>query len=719
MLTAAVAACSVPVHAQTQPTPPTAPVAATATATAPAPPETVEEDLQRLRDQIYDESLKQDHRDEAARRLASRGTPAAKDILLEAMISAGNPGAQLAAARAVPHLSQLDDRFVVPLFALFGKSRPLSDAAGQALGLFHGNADVLNRLLELAQGAPAEMTRIGAIRGLGSLVDKRAASGLVRIVADPDEPTAIRNAAADALVTLTGEQAFGRNAALWRQWWSQASLMSDDQWRQMLLTSRAQRMDRLQRRHDQLTDDAVAIFAEQYRTTQDEARAALALRFLQSNSPDLRAVAARWVYDDVFNNRAVSPAVRQQLRSMIGDSDPRVRAEVARTLWATVDPQALQPLLVQLRQEPSPAVRAQIAQTLAKIGDLRAISDLRTLLSDPFPEVVEAAAGALADFGEPLRSQQPRTAQAVAIQLRNMLDNGSAPPDQPRLRSAIVEAMVAMREPDVRQTLLQLLGAHESTVVRRTVLRGMGELRDSAYADVILDRLVNDPDDTIRLEAARALTYTALPDHAISLYPRLEPETEPNGDIREAVWRVLQTLFPQMNDAQLRNAVGRFAREPQRQVFPQQALRDLLIASGRETDLAYARQKLGEIYMNLGQPERAVAEFQAALDFWATQGRGMESETLMRQLLQARLSARQYREAARFGASLLENDTGKQELVGPLIRDEADRLVSAGRHRDALALITEAEQMKPPLASRYLTALGIFKAQAEQQLQEQ
>src|SRR5690606_8212879 len=116
----------------------------------------------------------------------------------------------------------------------------------------------------------------------------------------------------------------------------------------------------------------------------------------------------------------------------------------------------------------------------------------------------------------------------------------------------------------------------------------------------------------------------ALPDHAAALYPRLAAGSEPNEDVRNAIWRVLQTLFPQMSDAQLRNAVGRFEREPQRQVFPQQSLRDLLIKEGRDSDLAYARQKLGEIYMRLEQPEKAVAEFQAALDHWNTQGRGME-----------------------------------------------------------------------------------------------
>src|SRR5690606_36458264 len=119
----------------------------------------------------------------------------------------------------------------------------------------------------------------------------------------------------------------------------------------------------------------------------------------------------------------------------------------------------------------------------------------------------------------------------------------------------------------------RLLGDQEDAAVRRAVLRGVGELRDAAYADVILDRLLNDPDGSIRLEAARALTYTALPDHAAALYPRLAPDAEPREDVRHAIWRVIQTLFPQMNDPQLRNAAGRFAREPERQVFPQQALR--------------------------------------------------------------------------------------------------------------------------------------------------
>ncbi len=680
--------------------------------------QTVEEDLQHLRAQLFNDNLKQETRDEAARRLASRSAPQARDYLADALASTASPGAQLAAARAILYLDAPDDRFVIPLFALFGKTRHLTDAAADALGLYQDNPDVLNRLLDLARGGQTEAIRTAAIRSLGMIVQKRSAAALMRLINDPSEPAAIRNAAGEALSMLTGQRRLGRNTQQWQQWWEQTSALPDDQWRLSLLNGRAVRLGRIERRQSQLAEEMTSILGEQYRTATDEARTRIVMRFLQSTSPDLRTTGARWIYDDVFNNRPVPPQVRDQLRLMVGDSDPAVRAEVGRTLWATVDTEAVMPLLVQLRQEQHPAVRAQFAQTLAKIGDPRAIEDLRRLLDDPSAEVAEAAAAAIEDFGPGLRENNPNLARDIALQLRNMLESGAAPVDQPRLRSLVVEAMVAMREPEVRQTLLQLLGPQENVAVRRAVLRGMGELRDSAYADVILDRLLNDSEESIRLEAGRALTYTALPEHASALYPRLG-EAEPSSDVRDAVWRVLQTLFPQMNDAQLRNAVGRFEREPHRQVFPQQALRDLLIKEGRDSDLAYARQKLGEIYMRLEQPEKAVTEFQAALDHWSSQGRGMESETLMRQLLEARLRARQYREAVRFSTELLSNDIGKQELVGPMIRDEADRLVNAGRYRDALTLITEAEQMKPPLASRYLTALDVTKTQAQQNLTEE
>lgn len=713
MLAAVAAAIPGYLHAQPEPAAPAVP-----TTTPTVTIQTVQEDLAHLRALLFDESAKQETRDEAARRLVGRPTPEATEALADALASAGNPGAQLAAARALPYRDAPDERFIVPLFALFGKTKPLNDAAADALGLYQENPDVLNRLLDIARGGPNESTRIAALRSLGVIVHKRSAAALVRIAEDPDEPAAVRQAAADALAALTERQQPGDNAPSWQQWWIQSAALPDDQWRLSLLNGRAARLERLERRQTQLADESAGIIAEQYRTATDEARQRIALRMLQSTSSDLRAIGARWIYDDVFNNRPVPPAVRDQLRLMIGDSDPGVRAEVGRTLWATVDTQAVTPLLVQLRQETHPAVRAQFAQTLAKIGDARAVDDLRRLLDDPAPRVVEAAAVALEDFGPALRDDNPAVAKQIALQLRRMLETGAAPTAQPRLRSAVVEAMVAMREPDVRQTLLQLLGSQEDVAVRRAVLRGMGELRDSAYADVILDRLLNDTEDGIRLEAARALTYTALPEQATTLYPRLG-NAEPNPDVRAAVWRVLQTLFPQMNDAQLRNAVGRFERDPQRQVLPQQALRDLLIAAGRDSDLAYARQKLGEIYMNLQQPEKAVAEFQAALDHWSTQGRAMESETLMRQLLEARLRARQYREAVRFGAALLADDTGKQELVGPMIRDEADRLVAAERYRDALTLIEQAEQMTPPLAARYLTALDVTKTQATRNLPEE
>jgi hypothetical protein len=100
--------------------------------TAPDTALTVREDLARLSARLTDESVRQDDRDEAARRLVGRDAPEARETLRR-VLDSGNRGAQLAVARALAENPRPDPAWVPSLFRLLGPDRPLTVAAAQAL----------------------------------------------------------------------------------------------------------------------------------------------------------------------------------------------------------------------------------------------------------------------------------------------------------------------------------------------------------------------------------------------------------------------------------------------------------------------------------------------------------------------------------------------------------------------------------------------------------
>jgi HEAT repeat protein len=185
-------------------------------AVASTPP--VNGDVKGLARRLSDDRLAQSDRDEAALRLVRRNSPEARLELRRVLTSIGDRGGQLAVAKALATDVAPDPSFIDPLFALIGTDRALTDAAAQALGAYKNDAGVLDRLLRLATDRAQADARPAAMRALGCMVEKRAAAMLVQILGDEREPDAVRNAAADSLVAMTGLSANRRDPLLWQRW---------------------------------------------------------------------------------------------------------------------------------------------------------------------------------------------------------------------------------------------------------------------------------------------------------------------------------------------------------------------------------------------------------------------------------------------------------------------------------------------------------------------
>ncbi|HZZ43470.1 MAG TPA: HEAT repeat domain-containing protein [Tepidisphaeraceae bacterium] len=667
------------------------------------------QDVAQIVARLNDDSLRQEDRDEAARRLLTRNRSELRKVL-----ESGNRNAQLAVARALAVDGKPADPALAPfLFRLMGPDRVLTDAAGEALARYRDNPDVLVHLINLARAtAEREGTRVTAIRALGSTADKNVADTLIGLLSD--QSPAITTAAATSLVDMTGLRENGSDAPRWQKWWAENVNRSEEEFHLEMLKEQAGRFDRLRIRERGLEEELGSVLSDQYQLTPDAQKPDVLLRFLRSDEPAIRQTGARLVFEDAVNNQTIPPATLDQLRSMIADSSAKVRVATADALRAVNDPQAITPLLSQLTRETDDSVRSAIARALATSGDLRAVEPLKTLLHDPSLTVAQSAADAIREIAGKLDAG---AAQQMAAELRSALDQHDMEPAARGLKESIVLAMGPLREISLLPVYYRLLRSHdEPSAVRRAAVKGVGQLGQPQAADALVN-LLEDPDATVRLEAVDALGKIGTYQQIGPLYDRLEANHEPDSSVRDHAWQVMSKLFTTAPADQLGQWAERFANEPQRKLVVLMALASREGHDNPQTaePLAYTSKAIGETLLSLNRPADAVDYLKQSLAYWNVKDpKGMSAVSVTQELLTALLRAKQYPAAVAFGGQLLAADVSNQQTVGPAVRAEVQRLVDTNDLAGAQALIAEARKMSPALDSRYVQSLDDLEKEIQQ-----
>ncbi|HEX2973683.1 MAG TPA: HEAT repeat domain-containing protein [Tepidisphaeraceae bacterium] len=218
-------------------------VAPAAEAASDAAQKDLQQQQQILTDRNTPDTLAQQQlREEAARRLASRSSREADEMLLRVLNDFGNRAGQLAVAKALSGVARVmstdqavEAQFVTALANLMGDDRELTDKAATALATFKNNEQARERLTTYVNNLSRNLnTRAAVIRAMGRLVDKRTAGFLVGILNRENENPLVRDAAARALDEMTGLR-FGNDAQLWNQWWQTSQNKSDLEWATDLL----------------------------------------------------------------------------------------------------------------------------------------------------------------------------------------------------------------------------------------------------------------------------------------------------------------------------------------------------------------------------------------------------------------------------------------------------------------------------------------------------
>lgn len=670
-------------------------------------------DVPALKAALYDTSAKADARDQAAQRLLARPGPEARGVILQAIKDDSSPAVQLSAVKALANSPTADPNLVTPLFALLSPytvDRNLIDNAAVALTAFKNDGDVLNRLLtNVATGD--ERIRVACIRAAGTFVDKRVAASLVAMV-DASQPPAVINAASQALSYLSGLDA-STDAATWRNWWNQRKDLPDNVFQAEIARTRSARFDQTRRRYSDLESELSRLLKETYNNAPREQRADVLLRYLRSNESSARVIGCR-IALEAANSDVTPPPVRQQLRQLIGDASPEVRRNASTVLALINDADAVVPLLTQLSQETDPSVKAALVSALGPTRDPRAIPVLIKLLDDPTTETLAPVAEAIGGMADRLRETEPALANETAEKLIRMVDQRTKERENIDLRNTLVQAVGKLRSSNrgVQTALLRMLNSpQEDPKVRRSLLTAVGAYGSPNFADAIANWITDKSDPSTRLFALRALGDSA--DFGAvqgKLRDLIDPEKEPQKDIRDEAWKVLVKLITKAPVEQLGIWEMNLQNDPQRLVVVLTEQRNRALLAGNQELAALKNQQLGDACLRATNYADAIKAFRQALDF--AEANNKNTEFISEGLLRAYLRNRQFNDGIQFAEQKIRQNRGFEGNLGPIIREEAEQLVNVLRDADAgSSLIDRALKMDPALSGRQYDLLQQLQAQ--------
>ena len=621
-------------------------------------------------------SFTRDQRAEAARRLLSQHTDESKTTLRNALISPDIDG-QYAVAQALANDPDPDPSFIDPLFPLLNNSK-LATIAGRALSGYKGVPSVLSRLIDTAaRRGIQEFTRIAAIRAIGSMPERRAAAQLITLLTAPEETSAVHEAAADALVEMTGLDQNGRDPARWNDWWKGQQNQTDAAFRQDIITRHEARLDRQTSHLRSLAAEIDQILSDQYNAADLEQRHAMALKFLNSSEPEIRSIGTRLISNDVLVGQLPSSAELSRLRDMVSDSSPVVRKAVADTISRLNDPASLDALLNQLRTEPDPTVRAEIAIALGPIHDpnLRAIPILIKLLDDDSLPTAEAAARALAIRANGPLANDVALSRKTAEALRDTALKRASTPGAQDLVASCIAAIAPLHQPDIirqLQNAKMLNFDNEGKGVRGAMEIAIGELRDPGFADSINRVMQDDPDEDVQRQAIEALAKNPdAPKYAQNVGDLLKPEAARKQSVRDAAWQFLRDVFPKLTEQQLAAWEQRFKDDPQRNIVLLQIIADKEKAGGdsRLPDLATTQSQIGDVYKSIKDYDAAAEHFRAALDIYGNQGTASAAPArfneLERSYMNVLLRGKRFGDAIDFATLRIKADPAEQYTMGP------------------------------------------------------
>jgi HEAT repeat protein len=657
----------------------------------------------------------QDARDNAARLLVAGHSDADRPALVAILKNNDNHASQLAVARALALDTWTVPDFIDPLFTLLGGADPnRARAAADALAQYKTNLQVLNRLIAVANRTGIEETRVAVIRAIGTFDQKIAAQTLIDLQSRNDS-IAIQQAAGDALMDMTGLRENGHDAARWQQWFAKLQNLNEQNFHAALQQNRADHFEQEVARRTQLDAAVAKLLSDLYLQAPDAQRADIVIRYLRSSAPEIRALGASIVYQSRQSLKGAPATAMAEVRGMLGDSSVEVRAAAAQALYN--DPDSVAAMTAQLQHENDDDVLVALIDSLGPLHDPSAVDKMLQLLQNASSTRVRIEAAKGVGMGAALMQANGNLRQNAVNILKQTLDNTNTPATQ-GLREACAAALAEIPDQSLLTTYRQLISPSETVAVRIDALHGMGNLKNPDVGQTIGNNYLEDPNPDIRLAAVQAVGTVPQPLLIDRLLQRMQNDPEPA--VRTAIWQDLQSWLKSLADSDLSTlAEGLKHIDPIKELQVRLALRDQLAqenqaAPNSRTAIALATQEedIGDLMMAQNQPDTAIAQYQAALDFWKTnQGTFDVKDRLTGDVVRAMLAAKRWNDAAEFTSAVIKQYRSDpdmaptQETVSKEFKLAAEALRDSNKPTaatDAEALKIAVSKMEPPLVAPYL-----------------
>lgn len=514
-------------------------------ADAPAP---AREDVARLAEMLQDRQHPR-LQSQAALLLVQSHAREARDAVRRGLQQTESSEVFLALAAAVR--LRRDTRFADELVQALSGDRPVvRQAAAETLAVI-ADADLILRLQGLAEDDKTDVAvRQAAVWSLGQSGRKSAAIVLLDQLSSPEK--ALRQSAADALATLTG-QACGTDAAAWRAWWEGHKDLSNEQWLEERLFFQAGRCRRLEGDLERTKAQVVRLHQQLYARLPAADRLGHVQSLADHEDPAVRALAVGWCAELL---PAADAVAKRDLAGLLLHFSRDHSADVQRTavlaLGNVTDPRAFDRLQSLLRRGPASvraaAARALVRQAKADRPDARTwqrqiVPALQKALDDPALEVVIEAAEDLGSLGVPeavpvltalLHHTSEQVRQTAALALERVADD-----------TVLEDLLKALDDPAVaiRFSLVGALGHAAGDG------KALPEADRSRLLAKLEDLLLRDTDAGVRSRAATVLGECAPPAALPVLWRRVLAAED--SRVQDKAWAAVVTIIARADDPQL------------------------------------------------------------------------------------------------------------------------------------------------------------------------
>lgn len=493
-------------------------------------------DLQTLKRQLGDPKRTAETRLDAARMLLTKPHPRAGQILQQFLSDPSNTPAQQAVAEAIAEDGGGRKEFVAPLMAMLTGDEPQVRASAARALVTYQNHGVTDRLIRAAKNTALDRgVRRVTIEALQRIVAKRCMEALIELLGDPDP--AIRSAAADSLRRMTNLRRFGSSRSMWTAWFEKRRNGDEVAWLREMNDGLTRARMSLERENAQLRARLIEAMESLYNAAPKTQRPAILLAFLNDSISEVRLLGETLTDRMITANQEIPPEVRQRVRLMLYDDDPRVRESAAVLEANLADAKTIGLLLGRLRAEQAPGVRVGLLKALGRLASPEAIPALLNEIRSRGDEEASAAAAALGRIAEDKPLDEANKAKALKVLVQRYHQSREAK-NSLTLRESLLSALGSLGDEKARPVLIAALG-DPAPVIRMVAVGGLLHLqaRDAAAA---IAPLVQDEDRGVRQAALGALITLGGKDYLKTILRRTDPKIESDSVVRkEAVDGVL------------------------------------------------------------------------------------------------------------------------------------------------------------------------------------